>query len=322
MAMLSRTAEGLFWMSRYVERAENVARLIDAGRRMNTLPSADGEQTQEWTSVIIAAGCSDTYPRPLNQADEASVAHHLIFDRENPSSIRSCFEMARGNARAMRTAITSDSWDAVNETWSSMRARSPAAVTGGGLAPFLDWTKAQAQRFRGAVDDTLLRDAGHHFVRIGQYVERADATARMLDVKYHVLLPEGAEVGGALDYVQWVQVLRAANSQRAFRHVYRQRAKPELIVDFLTLNPISPRSVVHCYEMLTRHLDKLDAGGAERPAAVQARATLARLQGMHAKAILGGGLHEFLTGIIEANHALAVQIAEDNGFGPSAARAA
>ncbi|MGG7567139.1 alpha-E domain-containing protein [Rhodovulum sp. DZ06] len=323
MPMLSRTAEGLFWMSRYVERAENVARLLDAGRRMNTLPSPGGEATHEWTSVVIAAGCSDTYPRPLNQADEASVAHHLIFDRDNPSSIRSCFEMARSNARAMRTAITADMWDAANEAWSSMRARSPAVVAGGGLAPFLDWTKAQAQRFRGAADDTMLRDAGHHFVRLGQYIERADATARMLDVKYHVLLPRGAEVGGALDHVQWVQILRAANSQRAFRHVYRQRARPDLVADFLILNRASPRSMAHSYKMLVRHLDGMgEDDGRTRASLEEAAATLTRLKAMKIEEVFEIGLHEFLTEFIEGNHRLAVAIADDHGFGPNSARAA
>lgn len=321
MAMLSRTAEGLFWMSRYIERAENVARLIDAGRRMDTLPRTDGESAQEWASVIIAAGCSETYPRPLAQADEASVAHHLIFDRDNPSSIRSCFEYARSNARAMRTAVTADVWDSVNEAWSSMRARSPAAVTGGGLSPFLDWTRAQGQRFRGAVDDTLLRDAGYGFVRLGQFVERADATARLLDVKYHVLLPDGAEIGGALDHVQWVQILRAANAQRAFRHVYRQGVRPDLVADFLILNPMAPRSLKHCYSMLVRHLDMMGVAGSH-PCRAQGRATLAQLMELKIEDVFEAGLHEFLTEFIEANNTLAVQIATDHGFGPEAVAAA
>jgi uncharacterized alpha-E superfamily protein len=322
MAMLSRTAEGLFWMSRYIERAENIARLLDAGRRMNTLPHAGDGAAQEWASIIIAAGCTDTYTRPLGQADEASVAHHLIFDAENPSSIRACFEMARSNARAMRIAITADVWDSANEAWSSMRARSPEAVTGGGLAPFLDWTKAQGQRFRGAVDDTLLRDSGYGFVRLGQYIERADATARLLDVKYHVLLPTGAEVGGPLDHVQWVQILRAANSQRAYRHVYRQPVSPDLVADFLILNPLSPRSLLHSYSTVVRHLDAMAVrGGGRRDCHAMARRMLSRLFDVDVNDIFAEGLHEFLTEFIKHNNSLAQAIAVDHGFGPQATAA-
>jgi uncharacterized alpha-E superfamily protein len=322
MAMLSRTAEGLFWMSRYIERAENIARLLDAGRRMQTLPHAGEGTAQEWASIIIAAGCSDTYPRPLAQADEASVANHLIFDADNPSSIRSCIEMARTNARAMRIAITADVWDTANEAWSSMRARSPEAVTGGGLAPFLDWTKAQGQRFRGAVDDTLLRDSGYGFVRLGQHIERADATARLVDVKYHVLLPQGAEVGGPLDHVQWVQILRAANSTRAYRHVYRQAVSPDLVADFLILNPLSPRSLLHSYSTVVRHLDAMagQAGG-RRECHAMARRMLSRLLDVQINDIFAEGLHEFLTDFIDRNNALARAIATDHGFGPQAAAA-
>jgi uncharacterized alpha-E superfamily protein len=318
MAMLSRTAEGLFWMSRYFERAENLARLLDAGRRMNTLPRSDGGAAQEWGSIIIAAGCSETYPRELFEADEASVAHHLIFDSANPSSIRACFEMARTNARAMRIAVTADVWDSANEAWSSMRARSPEAVTGSGLAPFLDWTRAQGQRFRGAVDDTLLRDAGYGFVQLGQHIERADATARLLDVKYHLLLPRGAEVGGALDNVQWVQILRAANSQRAYRHVYRQAVTPDLVADFLILNPLSPRSLLHSYSMLVRHLDQMAIGGGRRECQAQARRMLSHLMDASIAEIFKSGLHEFLTDFIQKNNGLAHAIAVDHGFGPQA----
>lgn len=315
--MLSRVAEGLFWMSRYVERAENLARLLDAGRRMNVIPADPATRSAEWASIIVAAGCRQTFPRPLEEADERSVAHHLIFDEANPSSIRSCFYAARVNGRASRSALTADVWDAVSETWIAMKSQSPATVLGAGFAPFLDWTKAQAHRFRGGIDDTLLRDAGYNFMRIGQFLERADATARLLDVKYHVLLPPNERVGGVIDEGQWVQLLRAAGTLRAYRHVYRASVTPDRVVHYLVLNGMCPRSLRYCAAMVTRHLGELaNRTGQQHPAHLRASAMIARLQDLEVAEIFAHGLHEFLTERIEENNRLAMDIAAGYGFGP------
>lgn len=315
-AMLSRAAEGLFWMARYIERAENVARLLDAGRRINLLSSSKESQAVEWASIVIASGCSETFSKPLDEADMASVAWHLVLDPENPSSIRCSLEQARANARAWRVEITAEVWDAVNDAWRAFGSRT-AGVTGGSLAPFIDWTKIQGQRFRGAVEDSLLRDPGYCFVKLGELIERADSMARLLDVKYHVLLPGHAPVGGAVDQGQWAQILRAANSLRAFRHVYHQPIAPGLVADLLILNRQSPRSLMFCIESAERQLDELarSVGGThachERVAAMRARLT-----GLTMDDIIDEGLHEFLTAFIAENNHLAVEIAEGYGFGP------
>ncbi|GMG85580.1 alpha-E domain-containing protein [Paralimibaculum aggregatum] len=314
--MLSRVAGNLFWMSRYIERAENVARLLDAGRRMNTLPTSAEARAAEWSSIVIAAGCSQTFPEPLEQANARSVAEHLIFDRENASSIRSCFHQARENARAVRQAITADVWDAANQAWFEMRTKSSATVLGGEFAQLLDWTKTQGHRFRGAIDDTLLRDPGYHFIRVGQYVERLDATMRLLDVKYHVLLPADEHVGGLIDEVQWLQILRAANSSTAYRHVYRAPVKPDLVVHFLVLNALSPRSLRHSAGMILRHLDLLKSmTGASHDCHSRIYALLGRLEDESVDDIFAHGLHEWLTERIEENHRLANAIADAYGFG-------
>lgn len=314
--MLSRVAEGLFWLSRYVERAENVARLLDAGRRMNTLPTSAEARSAEWTSIVIAAGCSGTFPGPLEAANARTVAQHLIFDEDNASSIRSCFRQARENARAIRQAITADVWDSSNEAWIEMRSRSPGTIIGGGFAQFVDWTKMQGHRFRGAVDDTLLRDPGYNFIKLGQYVERLDATARLLDVKYHVLLPPDQKVGGVIDEGQWLQILRAANSSRAYRHVYQKAVRYDLVVHFLVLNGLTPRSIRYCTAMIVRHLDELrNHTGQSHPCHMRARAMIARLQELTPADIFAFGLHEFLTERIEENNLLAVEIADAYGFG-------
>ncbi|MEM9144594.1 MAG: alpha-E domain-containing protein [Pseudomonadota bacterium] len=314
--MLSRVAESLFWMSRYVERAENVARLLDAGRRMMTVPTSAEARSAEWSSIVIAAGCSETFPDPLETATQRSVAQHLVFDPENPSSIRSSLHAARENARAVRQAITSDVWAAVNESWIDMRARSPASIVGGGFAQFLDWTKTQGQRFRGGIENTLLRDAGYNFIRLGQYVERLDATARLLDVKYHVLLPAHAQVGGVIDEGQWLQILRAANSARAYRHVYRAPVSPNRVVHFLVLSQLSPRSLRNSANMIVRHLDLLKAYTDRSEAChFKAYAMVARLDDMSVEDIFQFGLHEFLTERIQENNLLAMAIADAYGFG-------
>lgn len=311
-------AEGLFWMSRYVERAENLARLLDAGRRMNVIPAAPEMRAAEWASIIVAAGCSETYQRPLEEADARSVAHHLIFDPDNPSSIRSCLFQARVNGRANRSALTSDVWDTLSDAWIVMKSRTPEGVLGAGFAPFLDWTKAQAHRFRGGIDDTLLRDAGYNFMRLGQYIERADATARLLDVKYHVLLPPNETVGGVYDEGQWMQLLRAAGSLRAYRHVYRAAVTPDRVVHYLVLNGMCPRSLRYCAAMTMRHLDELkNRTGQVHACHDQAERMIGRLQEMEINEIFAFGLHEFLTERIEENNRLAVEIAAGYGFHPT-----
>lgn len=314
--MLSRVANNLYWMSRYVERAENVARLLDAGRRLNTLPTSAEARADEWASIIIAAGCSSTFPEPLEKANGRNVAQHLIFDADNPSSIRSCFQQARENARAVRQAVTADIWDASNEAWLEMRARSPATIVGGGFAQFLDWTKTQGHRFRGAVDDTMLRDPGYNFVKLGQYIERYDATVRLLDVKYHVLLPDTSHVGGLIDEGQWLQILRAANSSRAFRHVYRSAVTPKRVVHFLVLNATTPRSLHHSAAMIVRHLDSLRVHtGQSHLCHIRAAESLSRLQDHTVDDIIQFGLHEWLTERVSENNRLAVAIADGYGFG-------
>ncbi len=315
--MLSRAAEGLFWMARYIERAENIARLLDAGRRINLMSPSVESRAAEWGSIVIASGCSETFPKPLEEADMASVAWHLVLDPENPSSIRRSFEQARSNARAWRVEITTEVWDAVNEAWRSLGSRT-AGVTGGArLAPFIDWTKLQGQRFRGAVEDSLLRDPGYCFVKLGEHIERADSMARLLDVKYHVLLPGHAPVGGAVDQGQWAQILRAANSLRAFRHVYHQPIAPWLVADLLILNRQSPRSLIFCVESAGRQLDELARIlGKTQPCQERAADMRARLSGFTVDQIFEIGLHEFLTAFIRENNFLAIEIAESYGFAP------
>lgn len=313
--MLSRTANGLFWMSRYIERMENIARLLDAGRRMDALPQPAGTKSSEWASIVIASGCRDSYPGVLDEADLHSVTHHLIFDPENPSSIRQCMATARENARAMRAALTTEVWDAINLSWGHMRSLQHEDALGPQFPVFIDWVKSRGALVRGAMDATLLRDEGFAFIQLGKRIERADATARLLDVKYHVLLPRSEDVGGGLDYLQWIQVLRAANASSAYRHLYRNAVDARGVVDLLVCNRKSPRSLSNCVGRAVDQLEAIGAHNAQQEATLgQARTLQRHVIAATIDEILAFGLHEWLTEFIGAINALALDVAEAYGF--------
>ncbi len=313
--MLSRTADNLFWLSRYVERAENMARLMEMGYRMALMPAAGDGNRSEWASVLSASGCAQGYDpdMPLRQAE---VADYLIFNRDNSSSILNCFENARANARAMRTAITAEMWEALNNALMELRRTSMHNLAKTDLPEFIDWVKRQGALFRGATDSTILRNDGYDFIRLGIFIERADNTARLLDVKYYVLLPETSMVGDGVDNYQWTTVLRAASSLRAFHWVYRDDYSPYHIAHFLILNPFSPRSLAHCSEQITSHLEHLARHyGQRNPVHSQAVETYSLLTQTRMDEIFSQGLHEFLSDFLKRNQALSSAIAETYYFG-------
>jgi len=313
--MLARTADNLFWLARYVERAEFTARIIDITARLAALPKAYGGGA-EWESALSAVGSLDRFRERYETADEASVLEFLIFDPQNPSSIRACVESARANARAVRTALTADMWQCVNAAWlelrSMERARAPfERMSRERIVPLLDVVKCMSRDFDGAAYRNMLRNDAYWFSRLGLYMERADNTARILDVKYHVLLPESEAVGGSLDYFQWTSILRAVSALTAYHWVYRQGVKPWLIADLLILKKEMPRSLVSCYDNLVRYLDAIAAAyGAQGPSQRHARSILLRLENCALEDVFQTGLHEFLTEFIGDNARLGSIIAE------------
>lgn len=300
--MLSRTADSLFWMSRYVERAEFLARTLEATIRLSTLPASYAGPSDAWAGAVAAAGVEDAFYSAHGEANEHSVAHFLAFSPDNPSSIRSCIERARANARAVRTALTIETWEAINAAWLELRRVERPAGDRDSLANFITFAKTVSLSVDGSAYRTMLRNDAWYFTRIGVYVERADNTARLLDVKYHLLLPENEPVGGSLDYYQWAAILRAVSALTAYRWVYRQSLKPRLVADLLTLNREMPCSLASCYEGLVRNLDAIAAqygqqGGSQR----LARAGLARLENTNIDAVMREGLHEFITAFLKEN---------------------
>jgi len=309
--MLSRTADNLYWLARLMERADCIARIIDAAQRLVSMPQVTGETTNEWESAIATACCVDAFKARHDQADARNVVEFLAFAHDNPASIRNCVEIARTNARAVRTALTGEMWDAINSAWLEVKRFNPDRTQGEELSRFLAFVKEASLRFDGAAFRTMLRNDAYCFSRLGILIERADATARILDVKYHVLLPEQARVGGPLDYFQWVSILRSVSARTSYHWVYRDSVKPWLVADLLILNRQMPRSLASCYENLSRYLDDLaQYYGRQGNSQRLARSTLTRLSNASMEEIFQDGLHEFIGGFIAENNRLGAAITE------------
>jgi len=307
--MLSRTADSLFWLARYMERAENTARLLDVGLRMSSLSTGPDADASEWHSTIVAAGCEKTFYAKHEKPAADTVIGHVVRDPENPSSILFCLATVRQNARAMRTALTTDMWEAVNSTWIEARRLQDRDFSLERLRALLEWVKERSQRFGGAVTHTMLRSDAYWFVRLGTFVERADNTARILDVKYHVLLPRSENIGGMLDYYQWTAILRSVSALRAYHWVYRDRLQPWHVADLLILRREMPRSLVSCLGEIVDYLERIgDAYGARGECHRLAGEMYAQLRYGQIDRIFQTGLHEFLTEFIDRNIILGSEI--------------
>jgi uncharacterized alpha-E superfamily protein len=304
--MLSRAAESLFWMGRYVERMDNVARLIDAMQAMAGMSEGEGE----WDSALIAAGCED-FAAKHPQCSQDDAVRHLACDPENASSILRCIEAARWNARAMRTAVTRDMWDTLNGARIEMRKLGDDAFGPERLATTLEWARAVAKRFYGAYSGTMLRNEMYWFTRLGTFIERADNTARILDVKYHVLLPRDEGVGGAVDYYQWTTVLRAVSAVRAYHWVYRSEVVPWHVAELLMLRPEMPRSLRFCYDEIETTLAQIAEShdGRTGECHVLAGALAGKLRASKIAEVLRAGLHEEITSIVQDAAKLGEEIA-------------
>jgi uncharacterized alpha-E superfamily protein len=293
--MLSRTAANLYWIARYMERADTVARLLEVGSRISLLPSAQGYRS-DWDSLLQATGMAHAFAQKYGQTVQRNIESFLFFDRDNPSSVASCITAARENGRIVRTALTTQVWDALNTAFQELKQLEREERSKLELSRLTDWTMRHAAMLRGAIDATLLRDDGFNFLNIGYYLERGDNTARLLDVKYYVLLPRIDFVGSGLDNYQWTTLLRAMGAQRAFHWAYGGDVTAMKIADFLIRNPQSPRSLATCTAGLMNNLGRLaNAYGRETEAQVQAQRLLAGIETATVEAIFDEGLHEFLT---------------------------
>ena len=311
--MLGKTAGGLFWLSRYLERSENTARLVEAGFRMALTRAAAGED--EWASVLTTVGCLNAYKAKHETVTPNASVDFLLRDKTNSMSVYSVMQMARDNARATRTALTREVWEAVNDGWMVLKEMLRRPVAQADLPNVLTTVRQQSALVRGALQGTMLRNDIFSFSRIGSLIERADNTARILDVKYYVLLPTGAPVGSSLDNVQWEMILRSASADRSFHWLNAGNVNPKAIAEFLILDARMPRSLAFCYDGLIDSLRELGAEyGDTRPSHDLAAKLEARLTGRTIDNIIDSGLHEFIRDFIKANAALASQVEQDYRF--------
>jgi uncharacterized alpha-E superfamily protein len=305
--MLSRVASSLYWMSRYVERAENTARVLDVTWRMSLLVKAPRLQDQEWTAPLNITGTLFPFAGRHNIVCAREVLHFMALDPENPSSIYACARQARENARSVRGSITSEMWEVLNSTWLEMQQMDEEKMESRGVSAFFDWVKERSHLFRGVTFGTLHRDDAYEFARLGTHMERADSTARILDVKYHVLLPSVKDVGGAVDYYQWSAVLRSVSAFEAYRKVYRDVITPLKLAELLILRDDIPRSLRFCLRQVHEtlgHVQNAQSGETIR----RAGQILSALQYGRISEIFAGGLHEYLTEFLQSMQDLSVHI--------------
>ena len=311
--MLGKTAGGLYWMFRYLERAENTARMLDAGFRIAlTRPSSEND---EWSSVIATAGVADGYIERHKDYDSLKVIDYLLRDSNNPSSVMAVTEAARNNAKMVRTALTREVWEATNEGWMGIRDALARPVRHRNLTEVLGTIRQHAALVRAALHGTMLRNDIYDFARIGTFLERADNTARILDVKYYVLLPSISHVGSALDNIQWDMILRSVSAQRSYRWLNGGDINPRGISEFLILDGRMPRSLAFCYTKLVDNLGYLEEDyGFRHDCNDKAIRLWSKLLDKSIDEILEYGLHEFITAFLSQNNDVAQQIEKDFRF--------
>lgn len=299
--MLSRTAYHLFWIGRHLERSETAARLLDVGVRITLIPSNAERVENEWESLLRASGNADAFHQKYGEITQENIETFMFFDRCNPSSVASCLEKAREGGRVVRTALTSQVWDALNSAYQELRAIEKAPRGQIDAAMMTDFTTRHTSTIRGAIAATQLRSDGWRFLNIGYALERADATARMLDVKYFVLLPRVEFIGSGLDSYQWQVLLRALSAHRAFHWAYGGEITATKVAEFLILNRESPRSLMTALGEAAAHLGGLVeryGRGVPSSAADMAARVLEEIEGHDIELIFDEGLHEFLSWFI------------------------
>jgi uncharacterized alpha-E superfamily protein len=307
--MLSRTADHLYWMSRYIERAESLARLVDAHYRMSLLPHSSETLAQSLTATMAALQMEEAYKKHHETIEPRAVFEFVSLDRDYSGSIISCLRSARENARAVRGSLTSELWETLNSTWLEARSlggrRSPQADIG----QFVEWVKERSHLTRGVTIGTMMRDEAFHFTRIGTFLERADSTARILTAHQSDLIP-GADAGVVPDPYEWSVLLRALSAFEVYRRVYRDVITPFKVAQLLILRDDMPRSLLRCCKEVYHNLK---AVANEQSAETERRAgeMHAMLHFTRMEEITSGGLPRFLEQFLARLRDLGDRIASD-----------
>ena len=313
--MLSRTAESLFWTARYIERADTLARNLEVAYRMSLVPNTSAGNRSEWQSILLTANLLDDFTREYDEISQTNIEHFLIFSHSNPSSIRNCIRGARNNGKEVRIALTSDVWSALNQAYIEFKEfeKAPETVD---LPTICDWVKRQTATVQGSFLGNQLRLDGYDFYNMGTYIERADNTARLLDIKYYVLLPTIDMIGGSVDTYQWTTLLRALSAYRAYYWIYGGDYSADRIADFLVLNSACPRSLKFSITQVAHHLEMLGENyGSSSEAQTFALKLRDELAAISISEIVEEGLHEFLQSFISSNNQLTEKISQSFLFG-------
>ena len=311
--MLSRTAANLYWIGRYMERAEFTTNLIEATIRLDSLVSSQPGSDQAWQSALAVADATQGFEAAGDSLGGFNARRYLTLSDDNPSSIRSCLAAARDNARAARNALTREVWETINRAWLAIHARQSTGGTQAALG-LVDSLRAQSRGFEGALA-RMLRSEAYWFMRLGSVIERADNTARLLDVKYYLLLPEGEPVGGTLDRDQWITILQIVSARLAYRLLYSQGLQPWLVADMLIFRPELPRSLISSAQQTVDLLGEFGRlSGRQGEADRMARQRLTALEQDDINSLFQRGLHEFLRRFIRENAALSQAIAQHFRF--------
>jgi uncharacterized alpha-E superfamily protein len=307
--MLSRTADHLYWMSRYVERAESLARLVDADYRMSLLPQSGDTLSHALSSTMRALQMEEAYRERYENIEPRTVFEFLSLDRDYAGSIVSCLRAARENARAVRGSLTSELWETLNSTWLEARTFMPRSSQRTDIGQFIEWVKERSHLTRGVTIGTMLRDEAFYFTRIGTFLERADSTARILTAHQNDFMP-GADAVAVPDPYQWSVLLRALSAFEVYRRVYRDVITPYRVAQMLILHDDMPRSLVRCCKEVYRNLNSVSNE--------QSQETERRAGEMHAmlhftrmEAIIGDGLPGFLQQFLIRLRDLGDRIAAD-----------
>jgi uncharacterized alpha-E superfamily protein len=318
--MLSRVADALFWLSRYTERAENNARMLDVNLQlMLDAQLLNSKNQQHWESIIFTLEDNELFKKHYPEITKDTVVEFITFDRRNPNSIHSCLALARENARTVREQMSVEMWEQINRMFLLFRSGEAKRMFAGSSYEFFKWILEGSQLFQGVTDATMAHDEGWEFIQLGKYLERADRTSRILDIKYHVLLPTGEQIGGNVDTVQWMAVLKSCSALEPYRKHYYGQVAPWRVVEFLVKNVTFPRSVLFCVHALDESLHKItgvDRGDFNYKVEAERLSgkLLANLSYITISEIFEFGLHQYLDRmqlrLIEINNAIFKEFCE------------
>jgi uncharacterized alpha-E superfamily protein len=309
--MLSRTADHLFWMARYTERAENTARMLDVNIQTSMLPRSARDVEQGWRAILGISELQAAYDRKYDVINAKNVLDFMMRDPDNPSSIIACLTQARENARAVRGTLTTEVWETQNTTWLDMQERLEQALQESDPSQFFEWVKYRSHQSRGVTIGTMLKDETFNFIRLGTFLERADNTARILDVKFHGG-KKASQVDELMqrDFYYWSAILRSVSCFEIYRKVYRDVITPDRVAELLILRGDMPRSLLACMEQVVQNLKEISndlSTDTERFAGK----LHAQLQFAQIGEILDTGLHDTLTVFLERIFELGNRISRD-----------